>query len=250
MISSLQFPENELGAAFGRFVPYLRTHKFKTAAAYIFLLLYFSIPAFQVPYFEYYHFRVTSLMEERALDSDLIFYPTQSWTSISDVNPNLLKGIISMEDGAFFSHKGIDWKELNMALNQNKRRRRIYRGGSTLTMQLAKNLFFTTEKSVFRKGKELITALRMEKELSKRTILQAYINAVEWGDGIFGIDAASEKYFNKEPVQLNVNECARLAAVLPSPLVHPANKNSRYVLRRSAIIRGRLNDIILFPDEK
>ncbi len=250
MISSLQFPENELGTVFGRFIPYIRSHKFRITAFYILFLLYFSIPAFQVPYFEYYHFRVTSLMEQRALDKDLLFYPEQSWTSISDVNPNLLKGIISMEDGAFFSHKGIDWKELNMALKQNKRRRRIYRGGSTLTMQLAKNLFFTTEKSVFRKGKEFITAVRMEKELSKKSILQAYINAVEWGDGIFGVDAAAEEYFHKEPEKLNLNECARLAAVLPSPLIHPADKNSRYVLRRSSIIRGRLNDIILFPDQK
>lgn len=250
MISSLQFPENELGAAFGRLVPRIKAHKFRFAAGYIIFLLYFSIPAFQVPYFEYYHFRVTSLMEQRALDNYLLFYPEQSWTSISDVNPNLLKGIISMEDGSFFSHKGIDWKELNTALKQNKRRRRIYRGGSTLTMQLAKNLFFTTEKSVFRKGKEFITAIRMEKELSKRTILQAYINAVEWGDGIFGADAAAEEYFNKEPDQLSVNECSRLAAVLPSPLTHPPDKNSRYVLRRSSIIRGRLNDVILFPDDR
>jgi monofunctional biosynthetic peptidoglycan transglycosylase len=250
MISSLQFPENELGAAFNRLIPFLKSHKAGTAAVYILFLLYFSIPAFQVPYFEYYHFRITSLMEQRALDHYLLYYPEQSWTSIDDVNPNLLKGIISMEDGAFFSHKGIDWKELNMALRQNKRRQRIYRGGSTLTMQLAKNLFYTTEKSFFRKGKELITTLRMEKELSKRTILQGYINAAEWGDGIFGVGAAAEEYFNKEPDELNLNECARLAAVLPSPLIHPPDKNSRYVIRRSSIIRARLNDIILFPDEK
>jgi monofunctional biosynthetic peptidoglycan transglycosylase len=250
MFSSLQFPENELGQALERILPYLQKHKSATIAAYIIFLLYFSIPAFQIPYFEYYHFRITSLMEQRALENDLSYYPEQSWTSITDVNPSLLKGIISIEDGAFFSHKGIDWKELHMALRQNIRRKRIYRGGSTLTMQLAKNLFFTTEKSVFRKGKELITALRMEKELSKRTILQAYINAAEWGTGIFGIGAASEEYFNKEPDELNVNECTRLAAVLPSPLIHPPNKNSRYVLRRASIIYGRLSDIILFPDEK
>lgn len=213
-------------------------------------MLYFSLPALQIPYFDYYHFRITSLMEQRAMDNNLLYYPRQSWTNINDVNPNLLKAIISMEDGEFFSHKGIDWDELNMALRQNKRRRKIYRGGSTLTMQLAKNLFFTTEKSVFRKGKEIITTLRMEKELSKGTILQAYINAVEWGNGIFGINAASEDFFHKEPDALSVNECARLAAVLPSPLIHAPDKNSGYVLRRSSIIRGRLNDIILFPDEK
>ena len=250
MISSLQFPENELGIIFDRIVPYLKKHKYRLTVAYILFLLYFSLPAFQIPFFEYYHFRITSLMEQRAMENDLLYYPEQSWTSIDNVKPALLKGIISMEDGSFFSHRGIDWKELNTALKQNKRRNRIYRGGSTLTMQLAKNLFFTTEKSVFRKAKELIITLRMEKELSKKTILQAYINAVEWGNGIFGVEAASEEYFNKEPDQLNVNECSRLAAVLPSPLIHSPDKNSRYVLRRSSIIRGRLNDIILFPDDK
>jgi monofunctional biosynthetic peptidoglycan transglycosylase len=250
MITSLQFPENELGSALDRILPYFKEHKFSLTAVYILILLYFSLPAFQIPYFEYYHFRITSLMEQRALESDMIYYPKQSWTSIDGVNPDLLKGIIAMEDGAFFSHKGIDWKELNMALRQNRRRNRVYRGASTLTMQLAKNLFFTTEKSLFRKAKELITTVRMEKELDKRTILQAYINAAEWGDAVFGIGAASEEYFQKDPDQLNTYECARLAAVLPSPLIHPPDRNSRYILRRASIIRGRLNDIILFPDEK
>jgi monofunctional biosynthetic peptidoglycan transglycosylase len=247
---SAQFPENELGESLNRILPSLKKKKIRFLFIYVLFLIYFSLPAFQIPYFEYYHFRITSLMEQRAIGHDMLYYPSQSWTDINDVNPDLLKAIISMEDGEFFYHKGIDWGELNLAIRQNIRRRRIYRGGSTLTMQLAKNLFFTTEKSVFRKGKEIITALRMEKELSKRTILQAYINAAEWGNGIFGIGAASEEYFNKKPADLNINECSRLAAVLPSPLIHPPDKNSRYVLRRSSIIRNRLNDIILFPDEK
>ena len=247
---SVQFPGNELGYLLDRILPSLKKKKFSFISIYILFLLYFSIPALQIPYFEYYHFRITSLMEQRAINKNLLYYPRQSWENINDVNPGLLKAIISMEDGGFFSHKGIDWDELNMALHQNKRRRRIYRGGSTLTMQLAKNLFFTTEKSVFRKGKEIITSLRMEKELSKKTILEDYINAVEWGDGIFGISSAAEKYFQKEPGHLNINECSRLAAVLPSPLIHPPDKNSAYVLRRSSIIRGRLNDIILFPGDK
>jgi monofunctional biosynthetic peptidoglycan transglycosylase len=89
----------------------------------------------------------------------------------------------------------------------------------------------------------------MEKELTK-AILQNYINAVEWGDGLFGIKAASKKYFGKEPSKLTINECSRLAAVIPSPLKYKPNINSRYVIRRSAIIRGRLRDIILYPQPK
>jgi monofunctional biosynthetic peptidoglycan transglycosylase len=189
-------------------------------------------------------------MEQRGMENYLLWYPKQSWCGINDVNPNLLKAIISMEDGKFFIHKGIDWEELNKSLAKNKRRGRAVRGGSTMTMQLAKNLYLSTEKSILRKGKEFWITVRMEKELTKKAILSNYINAVEWGDGIFGIREASETYFGKDPKYLTVNQCARLAAVIPSPLIHEPDINSSYVSRRSSIILGRLNDIILFPDNE
>ncbi len=242
-----QFPQLEISLLFEKSLPYLKAWKIQSIIIYLLTILYLSIPSFQIPVLEYSHFRITSLMQQRAIEHNLLFYPRQEWVSIDDVNPKLLKGIISMEDGRFFQHKGIDWKELNTALKVNKRRGRAVRGGSTLTMQLAKNLYLTTKKSIIRKAKEFLITIRMEKELSKRAILQNYINAVEWGDGIFGIKEASEIYFNKEPWQLTTNECAKLAAVIPSPLVHAPNKNSSYVLRRSSIILGRLNDIVMFP---
>lgn len=239
---------NELGEFLQKFLPSIKKRKFRYFFYYILFIVYFSIPSFQIPVLEYNRFRITSLMEQRAIENKLVYFPWQSWCSISDVNPTLLKGIISMEDGKFFSHKGIDWEELNKSLAKNKRRGRAVRGGSTITMQLSKNLFLSTDKSIFRKAKEFWITLRMEKELSKRAILRNYINAIEWGDGIFGIKEASETYFGKKPASLNTNECARLAAVIPSPLVHEPNINSAYVSRRAAIILGRLNDITLFPD--
>jgi monofunctional biosynthetic peptidoglycan transglycosylase len=154
-----------------------------------------------------------------------------------------------MEDGKFFTHKGIDWKELKTSIRMNKRRGRSVRGGSTISMQLSKNLFLSTSKSILRKGKEFLITLRMEKELSKKCILENYINIVEWGDGIFGIKKAAELYFNKEPKELSAAESSRLAAVIPSPLRYDPSVNSRYVGRRSSIIRGRLGDVQLFPDE-
>jgi monofunctional biosynthetic peptidoglycan transglycosylase len=241
---------NELGEFLEKHLPSIKRRKFRCLFCYILFIAYFSVPSFQIPILEYNTFRITSLMEQRAIENKLLFYPRQSWCSINDVNPNLLKGIISMEDGKFFSHKGIDWEELNKSLAKNKRRGRAVRGGSTITMQLAKNLYFSTEKSVFRKAKEFWITLRMEKELSKKGILSNYINAVEWGDGLFGIKEASETYFDKEPSSLNLNECARLAAVIPSPLVHEPDINSAYVSRRAAIILGRLNDVVLFPDNQ
>ncbi|HKI78902.1 MAG TPA: monofunctional biosynthetic peptidoglycan transglycosylase [Ignavibacteriaceae bacterium] len=245
-----QFPPFEVELYLDKTLPSIKCKKTQSFLLYLLFILYFSLPSFQIPLLEYSHFSITSLMQQRAIEKKLNFYPQQSWVSIDEVNPNLLKAIISMEDGSFFIHKGIDWKELNTALKINKRRGRSVRGGSTLTMQLAKNLYLTTEKSIFRKAKEFLIAFRMEKEISKRAILKNYINAVEWGDGIFGIEKASEIYFNKQPANLNINECARLAAVIPSPLVHSPAKNTPYVIRRSSIILGRLNDIILFPGKK
>jgi len=245
-----QFPPNEISLLFEKIIPSIKRNKFKSFLLYILFLIYFSIPSFQVPLMEYSRFRVTSLMEQRAFENNLLFYPRQSWAEINDVYPNLLKAIISMEDGSFFKHRGIDWKELKTSLRVNKRRGRTIRGGSTITMQLAKNLFLTTEKSIIRKAKEFIITFRMEKELSKKAILKNYINAVEWGDGVFGIKKAAEIYFKKEPGSLSTNDCSRLAAVIPSPLTHKPNVNSRYVLRRSSIIRGRLSDVILYPHKK
>lgn len=245
-----QFPPNELGEHFNKLLPFIKRRKIQSVTLYILFLLYFSLPSFQVPVLEYNHFRVTSLMQQRAIEHKLLFYPRQSWVDISEVNPFLLKSIVSMEDGSFFNHKGIDWEELNNALRANKRRGRTIRGGSTLTMQLAKNLYLTTERTVFRKAKEFVITFRMEKELSKKTILQNYINAVEWGNGIFGIKIASEFYFSKEPENLSINQCARLAAVIPSPLQHRPDVNSSYVVRRSSIILGRAIDISLFPGSK
>lgn len=246
-MSPLQFPSNEIGDVFGKILPLIKHRKFRFILIYLLVIFYFSLPGLQVPFLTYDHFRITSLMEQRAIEHDLIYYPDQSWINIDNVNPVLLKAIISMEDGNFFNHKGIDWKQVDKSILKNRRRGRVVRGASTITMQTAKNLYFTTSRNFLRKAKEILIAFRMEKELSKKTILQDYINAIEWGNGIFGIKKASEIYFGKEPSKLNIYQCARLAAVIPSPLRHKPNTNSAYVLRRSAIILDRLNDVILFP---
>lgn len=242
--------QSELHSICEEVIVYFKSNKKKSIFFYSLFLLYFSIPSFNIPFLEYNRFRITSLMEQRAIENYFLFYPEQSWASIEEAHPNLLKGIISIEDGAFFVHKGVDWKEMSASLKTNKRRKRSARGGSTISMQLSKNLFFTTEKSLFRKAKEILVAFRMEKEVSKKNILEAYINAIEWGDGIFGITAAAENYFDKSPDKLNINEASRLAAVIPSPLRFAPNKNSRFVLRRSSLIRGRMNDVILFPEDE
>lgn len=249
-MATAQLPESEIANLFEKILPFVKRRKFQSFFLYLLFLFYFSIPSFEIPLLEYNHQRISSLMEQRALEHDMVFYPKESWININEINPNLLKAIISLEDDAFFIHKGIDWKQLNTSLMENKRKKRIIRGGSTITMQLAKNLYLTTERSVLRKAKEMLITFRLEKEIPKKTILENYVNIIEWGDGIFGIKEASETYFNKLPSKLTINECARLAAVIPSPLEHKPDTSSRYVLRRAGIALARLNDVILFPNQE
>jgi len=224
----------ELGILLEKILPFLKRRKIISIFFYIAFLFYFSIPTFQIPLLEYQRTYVSSLMEQRAIEHLMIFYPHQSWASFGSINQNLFRAIVSMEDGNFFNHKGVDWEELEKSMKLNKRRRRAARGGSTITMQLSKNLYYTTNKSIFRKAKELLTTFRIEKEVSKKGILHQYVNIIEWGDGVFGIEEAADKYFGK---------------VIPSPLVHQPNVNSGYVRHRSGIIRGRLGDVILFPEK-
>lgn len=241
----IQFPENEIGVQFGNLFDNYKQKKFLFLFTYLVIIFYLSIPSFLIPVLEYNEFRVTALMEQRAIESSLLFYPRQSWTDLEDVNPNLLRCIVGLEDGKSFKHKGIDWYELQKSMWTNKRRKRIARGGSTITMQLAKNLFLSTDRNIFRKAKELLISCRMEKEISKEAILENYINAIEWGDGIFGAKKSAEIYFKKNPSELNINECSRMAAVIPSPLRHKPSDNNGYVLRRASRSRGLYSDIIL-----
>jgi len=240
-----QFPENEVGVLFNKFVIKYKRKKLLFSILYLVIIFYFTMPSFLVPVLEYKGFRVTALMEQRAIESGLFYYPRQSWVNLKDVNPNLSRCIVGLEDGKFFKHKGIDWYELEKSLRVNKRRKRIARGGSTITMQVAKNLFLSTDKNIFRKAKEFLITCRLEKEISKQAILENYLNAIEWGDGIFGAVKAAEVYFKKEPDELNINECSRMAAVIPSPLRHKPSDNSGYVSRRASRSRSLYNDIIL-----
>lgn len=242
-MEKLQFPDLEI-------VPFIQKvfllsgfRKLLAYLLYVLFLLYFSLPGLQVPLFEYITVRHSSLMDQRILESYLLQIPSQSIISIDHVSPVLLKSIISMEDGTFFDHHGVNWTELKKSMQVNERKKKKARGGSTITMQLAKNMFFSTDKSYIRKAKEIILTFRLEKEISKRAILHQYVNIIEWGEGIYGIGAASDLYFSKNAENLSVNEANRLAAVIPAPLKFKPNQNNKYVLRRSSIIKNRFSGI-------
>ena len=183
--------------------------------------------------------RKTALMEFRQNQGNLTRIRHQ-WIPLSQVPGKLQQCVIVAEDASFWVHKGIDWYEVWESVKKNFASGKFTRGGSTITQQLAKNLFLTPQKRVSRKIREWFIARRLETHLKKSRILELYLNSIEWGRGIFGIKAASWYYFRKLPRSLSLDEMARLAAVLPNPLRWRPDRPSRTVRWRSKIILDRM----------
>lgn len=160
----------------------------------------------------------------------------QYWVPYSRISPYLVKAVLIAEDDKFWHHDGFDLEGMEKAMEKDIKARKFKAGGSTITQQLAKNLFLSNSKNPVRKLKEAILTWRMEKTLSKRRILEIYLNVAEWGDGVFGAQAAARHYFGKDAISLTAEEAAKLAVVLPDPeRMNPAG-DSHYVARRSAFI--------------
>lgn len=164
----------------------------------------------------------------------------QTWVGLGNISHNLVLAVTIAEDDKFWQHEGFDLDGMEDAFLRNIEEGRIAAGGSTITQQLAKNLWFTPEKSLSRKAKEAIMAWRLERELSKKRILELYLNVVEWGDGVFGAEAAARHHFGKSAAALTSWEAARLAAVLPNPLRWSPTGTSRGVQVRASIIHSRM----------
>ena len=141
----------------------------------------------------------------------------QKTVPLRSISKNLIHAVLSAEDPNFFGHEGIDWDAVKESLETNLEKGRYARGGSTITQQLAKNIFFTTYKSLIRKAREAIVATWMERDLSKRQIIEIYLNVIEWGDGVYGCEAAARRYYGVSCASLDVYQAAGLAAMIPSP---------------------------------
>jgi monofunctional biosynthetic peptidoglycan transglycosylase len=185
----------------------------------------------------------TALIEQRRLEARqkrIKLTIRNKWIPGSSI-PEMLKKIIRIsEDANFYYHDGIDFEELKESLRKNWEEGKFARGGSTITQQLAKNLYLSTEKSLFRKIKEYLIARRLEKRLSKERIFYLYLNVIEFGNGIFGVESAAQYYFGKATADLNLEEMIRLTAVIPRPLSIRANGNSRWLMWRSCWIVEKL----------
>ena len=186
----------------------------------------------------------------------------QEWTSQNQISTKLQRAVLASEDSAFTQHNGIWWDSLEKAWAKNEKakaqaERRAQRqvdakpvlpkivGGSTITQQLAKNLFLSGERTFVRKGQEIVLTLTLEAFLSKRRILEIYLNSVEWGEGVFGAEAAAQHYFRKPAAALSAWESARLAVMLPRPRYFETRPQSPYLAGRAEVIVARMNDVAL-----
>jgi len=160
----------------------------------------------------------------------------QTWTPLSGISPYLIKAVLIAEDDKFYQHEGFDFEAIQIAIEKDIKQKKIKFGGSTISQQLSKNLYLSPSKNPLRKLAEAVLTWRIEKTLSKKRILELYLNVAEWGEGIFGIEAASFHYYGKPALELNPDEAARLASVLPNPRKYSPTGTSRYVEKRSRLI--------------
>lgn len=163
--------------------------------------------------------------------------PRHTWRPIENISPNLIRAILVAEDDRFFQHEGLDWDALEKSWELNQKKGRAMRGGSTITMQLAKNLYLNSQKSYFRKAKEILLTWDLERSLSKERILEIYLNLVQLGPGLYGVEAASQHYFNKSAVSLSRRQASYLAAILPNPVYLTSHAKGRVKRRQQIILR-------------
>ncbi len=181
----------------------------------------------------------TSFMKEREeewLESGKTIKIKQRWAPLQRISPYLVKAVLIAEDDKFYRHEGFDFEAIQKAIEKDIKQKKFKFGGSTISQQLAKNLYLSSSKNPLRKLMEAFLTWRIEKTLSKKRILELYLNVAEWGEGIFGIEAASLHYFGKPAADLTPEEAARLAAVLPNPRKYNPVGSSRYVENRSRVI--------------
>jgi len=186
----------------------------------------------QILYWVEHNPTTTSVMEgrlETLRDKDPKAALDQKWVPYGRISNELKRAIIVAEDAKFVEHDGFDWEGIQRALEKNQRRGKIVAGGSTITQQLAKNLFLSGERSLLRKGQEAILASMLEATMSKRRIFEIYLNVVEWGESVFGAEAAARYYFGVSAAALEPEQAARLAAMLPRPRYYDRNRESSYL---------------------
>ena len=220
-----------------------RTFCYTLGVLVIVLLLYQGWFAAHIWYWAGHNPGNTNFMDarlERMREKDPRAKLKQQWASYARISDELKRAVIVAEDAKFSEHDGFDWEGIQKALEKNQRRGKVVAGGSTISQQLAKNLFLSGGKSMWRKGQEAVITWMLEMLLGKERILEIYLNVAEWGNGVFGAEAAARHYYGSSAASLNADQAARLAAMLPRPLYYERNRDSEFLQRYSATIRARM----------
>lgn len=170
--------------------------------------------------------------QEKNPDAEL----RHKWVPYDRISIHLKRAIVAAEDTKFLEHEGFDVEGIQIAMEKNLKKGRLVAGGSTISQQLAKNLFLSGERSFIRKGQEAVITLMIEATWSKRRILEVYLNVIEWGNGIYGAEAAARRYYKTSAANLSRNQAARLAAMVPNPRWYEKHRSSRAYQRRVAVI--------------
>ncbi len=169
--------------------------------------------------------------------------PSYLWVDYKDISSQVKRAVIASEDTKFLHHRGFDWTSLRYAAAQNVKEGKIVSGGSTITQQLAKNLFLSPSRSVWRKVQESMITIMLETILSKKRILEIYLNVIEWGRGIYGVEAAAKHYFNQNADNLSEFQAAQLATYIPAPRRFDLGGDTERSLKKLKIIRGRMANV-------
>jgi monofunctional biosynthetic peptidoglycan transglycosylase len=171
----------------------------------------------------------------------------QRWVPYGRISPQLIRAVLVAEDAKFWQHEGVDFEQLRESMEVNIERMEFARGASTITQQLAKNLYLSPSKNPIRKLREMLIARRLETELSKQRILELYLNVIEWGDGIYGAEAAARSHFGKSAAELGAQDAATLAAAIVNPRVLNPGRPTARLRRRQQMILGRMGAVVPPP---
>ncbi|MCS6786837.1 MAG: monofunctional biosynthetic peptidoglycan transglycosylase [Thiobacillaceae bacterium] len=200
----------------------------------------------QVAWYGYFNPSTTAFMQAglaRLKEKDPTAELKQRWVPYERISIHLKRAVIAAEDSRFLTHEGFDWEGIESAVEKNLKKGRIVAGGSTISQQLAKNLFLSATRNPVRKLQEAAITLMLEGLWSKRRILEVYLNVVEWGEGIYGAEAAARNYFGIPAARLTPKQAAQLAAMLPNPRYYQRHRQARGLLKRQAIIERRMGQV-------
>ncbi|MDD5242350.1 MAG: monofunctional biosynthetic peptidoglycan transglycosylase [Sulfuricella sp.] len=179
------------------------------------------------------------VMQDKNPDAELYY----QWVPYNRISGNLKRALIAAEDSKFLDHEGFDWEGIQKAYEKNQKKGKIVAGGSTISQQLAKNLLLSSKRAFWRKAEEAVITVMLERMMSKRRIFEIYLNVIEWGNGVFGAEAAARHYYKTSAANLSADQAAKLASMVPNPRYYDSHRNARGLERKTGIILARMNQV-------